>query len=107
MEAHSGPKKTEDMNTKLENYIYFFLLFFFYKEAGERLEGQEGGNGLGRRWEAEVVRRGVKKCYEAGRGGAGMEWLGSHRKCSLPSRRGLVQEDKRMALVYTHGLFIT
>ncbi len=27
--------------------------------------------------------------------------------CSLPSRRGLVQEDKRMALVYTHGLFIT
>jgi hypothetical protein len=27
--------------------------------------------------------------------------------CSLSSRRGLVQEDKRMALVYTHGLFIT
>ncbi len=28
-------------------------------------------------------------------------------KCSLSSRRGLVQEDKRMVLVYTHGLFIT
>ncbi len=27
--------------------------------------------------------------------------------CSLQSRRGLVQEDKRMAFVYTHGLFIT
>ncbi len=27
--------------------------------------------------------------------------------CSLSSRRGLVQEDKRMVLVYTHGLFIT
>jgi hypothetical protein len=27
--------------------------------------------------------------------------------CSLRSRRGLVQEDKRMAFVYTHGLFIT
>ncbi len=27
--------------------------------------------------------------------------------CSRRSRRGLVQEDKRMAFVYTHGLFIT
>jgi hypothetical protein len=27
--------------------------------------------------------------------------------CSLSSRRGLVQEDKRMVLEYTHGLFIT
>jgi hypothetical protein len=27
--------------------------------------------------------------------------------CSRQSRRGLVQEDKRMAFVYTHGLFIT
>jgi hypothetical protein len=27
--------------------------------------------------------------------------------CLRPSRRGLVQEDKRMAFVYTHGLFIT
>jgi hypothetical protein len=27
--------------------------------------------------------------------------------CSQRSRRGLVQEDKRMAFVYTHGLFIT
>jgi hypothetical protein len=26
--------------------------------------------------------------------------------CSRRSRRGLVQEDKRMAFVYTHGLFI-
>jgi hypothetical protein len=30
-----------------------------------------------------------------------------HPACSLRSRRGLVQEDKRMAFVYTHGLFIT
>ncbi len=28
-------------------------------------------------------------------------------KCSLSSRRGSVQEDKRMVLEYTHGLFIT
>ncbi len=27
--------------------------------------------------------------------------------CFALSRRGLVQEDKRMVLVYTHGLFIT
>jgi hypothetical protein len=27
--------------------------------------------------------------------------------CSRRSRPGLVQEDKRMAFVYTHGLFIT
>ncbi len=27
--------------------------------------------------------------------------------CSLQSRRGRVQEDKRMAYIYTHGLFIT
>ncbi len=27
--------------------------------------------------------------------------------CLRQSRRGLVQEDKRMAFVYTHGLFIT
>ncbi len=27
--------------------------------------------------------------------------------CSLQSRRGQVQEDKRMAYIYTHGLFIT
>jgi hypothetical protein len=27
--------------------------------------------------------------------------------CSLHSRRGLVQEDKRTVFAYTHGLFIT
>ncbi len=27
--------------------------------------------------------------------------------CSRRSRRGRVQEDKRMAYIYTHGLFIT
>jgi hypothetical protein len=31
----------------------------------------------------------------------------SRQKCSLHSRRGLVQEDKRTVLAYTHGLFIT
>jgi hypothetical protein len=31
----------------------------------------------------------------------------TEKQCSLSSRQGLVQEDKRMALVYTHGLFIT
>jgi hypothetical protein len=31
----------------------------------------------------------------------------THTHCSLQSRRGRVQEDKRMAYVYTHGLFIT
>ncbi len=31
----------------------------------------------------------------------------SRQYCLRPSRRGLVQEDKRMAFVYTHGLFIT
>ncbi len=34
-------------------------------------------------------------------------FLGLWHACLLPSRRGLVQEDKRMAFVYTHGLFIT
>ncbi len=29
------------------------------------------------------------------------------KECSRRSRRRLVQEDKRMVLVYTHGLFIT
>ncbi len=33
--------------------------------------------------------------------------IGGDEECLLPSRRGLVQEDKRMAFVYTHGLFIT
>jgi hypothetical protein len=28
-------------------------------------------------------------------------------KCSRQSRRGRVQEDKRTAYIYTHGLFIT
>jgi hypothetical protein len=32
------------------------------------------------------------------------EYMG---QCSLSSRRGLVQEYKRMALEYAHGLFIT
>ncbi len=33
--------------------------------------------------------------------------LAKRGTCSRRSRRGLVQEDKRMAFVYTHGLFIT
>ncbi len=31
----------------------------------------------------------------------------SEQNCSRRSRRGRVQEDKRMAYIYTHGLFIT
>jgi hypothetical protein len=52
--------------------------------------------------------------WTRGPGGLGGKWavnrdLGNsvEHTCSRRSRRGLVQEDKRMAFVYTHGLFIT
>jgi hypothetical protein len=37
----------------------------------------------------------------------GMYTKNKVHNCSLQSRRGRIQEDKRMAYIYTHGLFIT